>query len=137
MGRHLRRLRQLLLRGRSQDRELAEEMRFHLEQKQGEGLSRAEAERAFGNELRLRERSREAWGWLWREQLAQDARQCGRQWRRHPGFALLAMLVLGLGVGATTALFSVVEAVLLRPLPYPHAEELVRIDGAPPMRMVA
>jgi len=133
MGRLFRRLRMLLHPARS--RELAEEMQFHREQQRAEGLSAAEAERAFGNELRWRERSREAWGWLWLEQLGQDLRQCGRQWRRRPGYVAAAITVLGLGVGANTALFSVVEAVLLHPLPYPHAERLVRIVGVPLLRM--
>lgn len=114
-------------------RELEEEMRFHREQLQAEGLTAAEAERAFGNEWRLQEQSRAMWGWVWLEQLGRDLRQAGRQVRRGPGFATAAIAVLALGIGVTTALFSVFSAVLVHPLPYVHPEQLVMLDGVSPL----
>ncbi|MGH9415536.1 MAG: ADOP family duplicated permease [Terriglobales bacterium] len=128
MARLLRRLLHLLRAGRAA--EMAEEIAFHLDAKRAEeGLSAAAAGRGFGNELALRERSREAWGWLWLEQLGQDLRYWGRQARHAPGFFGLAVLILALAIGANTALYSVLNAVLLRPLPYAHADQLMVLDG--------
>jgi putative ABC transport system permease protein len=122
--RWLRRLRYLMRPRRR--RELAEEMAFHQEMLAAEGVPAAR----FGNDLVLRERSRDAWGWLWAEQFAQDLKLAVRQLRRERGFAAAAVAILALGIGANTALFSVLEAVVLHPLPYEHPEQLVRIDGA-------
>src|SRR6185312_991452 len=85
----------------------------------------------FGNDLVLRERSRDAWGWLWVEQFLQDLRLALRQLYRAPGFAALAVAILALGIGANTALFSVLDAVLLHPLPYRDADRIVAVTDIP------
>ncbi|TAN22667.1 MAG: FtsX-like permease family protein [Acidobacteria bacterium] len=99
-------------------RELSEEMRLHRELRGG-------GARRFGNELRLLERSQAQWGWTWLETWAQDIRHGLRLLRRTPLITALALVSLGLGIGATTALFTLTDAVLLRPLPVSHPERLV------------
>jgi len=89
--------------------------------------ARAEARRAFGNITAARERFYETRRMLWLVQAGQDARYAVRSFARTPGFTLAAVLTLALGIGATTAVFSVVDTLLVRPLPYPGAERLVRI----------
>ncbi len=104
-----------------------------------EGLSRKEAERAarrdFGNVTLLRERSREVWQWQRLESLLVDMRHVCRRLARSPGFAITVLLTLAIGIGANTAVFSVLNSVLLRPLPYPEPQQLVSLHldapGAP------
>ena len=118
------------------DRELEEEMRFHLEMKAEENLAagasleeaRYSARRQFGNQTLLWEASRDMWGFNSIEMLWQDLRYGLRTLRKNPGFALLAVLVMGLGIGANTAVFSVVNAVLLRPLAYRDADRIVTLS---------
>jgi predicted permease len=104
--------------------EKAEELMEH-------GMSRAEAEqtarRAFGNVVLLEERSREIWQWQGMRSLAADLRLVIRRLKNAPGFAVTAVLTLAIGIGANTAVFSVLNAVLLKPLPYPQSEQLVAL----------
>jgi putative ABC transport system permease protein len=130
----MRWFRQWLAR-RTLERDLTEEIRQHLDEKVddlvADGLSREQAirqaHREFGNVTLLEERGREVWRWHLIEDCAADLRYAGRQLRRAPGFALAAIVTLALGIGATTAMFTVVNAVVLRPLPFPAAERLVSV----------
>jgi predicted permease len=113
--------------------DLSEEIQQHLVEKtealMAAGMSREEAERAakreFGNVTRIQERGREAWMWPLAESLWADTKFAIRQLYNNSGFALTAILTLALGIGATTAIFSLVNTVLLRPLPFPHQDRLM------------
>jgi predicted permease len=120
----MRRLRHLLHAGRQ--RELAEEMRFHQEMLAAAG----EPERRFGNELLLRERSREAWGWMWLTALGRDLRYALRMLRRAPVFALVAVLSLAIGIAANASVYSLVDAVSLRWLPVRDPGRLITLYWA-------
>ena len=88
----------------------------------------AGARREFGNVTHVKEVTRETWGTLWIERLVQDLRYAARSLRRTPAFSLVAILTLALGIGVNTAVFTVVNGVLLRPLPFPDPERLVAIS---------
>jgi putative ABC transport system permease protein len=117
------------------DRELEEEMQFHLEMKAqenaGAGMepleARYAAERQFGNQTLLREVSREMWGVRSIETIFQDLRYSVRMLLKNRGVTLIAVLTLALGIGANTAIFSVINAVLLQPLPYPDSGRLAMV----------
>ncbi len=127
--------------------ELNEEMRLHHEAREREfladaarargaqSLSKTEeqearyaARRAFGNVTAMGELGRQAWGWRWLEDLVHDAAFGLRALRKSPGYAATAVITLVLGIGATTSIFSVVNTVLLRPLPYANPGRLVQIQ---------
>jgi predicted permease len=132
------------------DRDLEDEMQFHLamreEKNRAEGLAASEARdsarRTFGNPYGLKERCREMWMLMSLESVARDVRYALRSYARTPVFTLVVILVMALGIGANTALFSVVHTVLLQPLPFSHPERLVSlyerdILGASPRDMVS
>jgi putative ABC transport system permease protein len=126
----------MLVRGEKFARELDEEMRAHREMKDLElrqaGISEEEARhrtaREFGNATWLQEESRGRWGWNWIEDLVKDFAYGARGLRKSPGFTATAVITLILGIGATTAIFSVVNTVLLQPLRYSEPGQLVRIE---------
>jgi predicted permease len=125
MGELFRRLRYLLLHRRF-DRELENEMEFHRE------MAARQGRQNFGNTLRLREQSREAWGWTWIDRLLQDLRYAARIRWRSPGFTLTAVGVLALGIGVCVAGFSLLNVLLFRLLPVRDPSSLIRLQRRSP-----
>ncbi|MGC2636298.1 MAG: ABC transporter permease [Acidobacteriaceae bacterium] len=123
---------------RDADAELDEELRAHLEMATEEnrrrGMSALEARRRamreFGGVTQVRERFREQEGLLWLENLRRDAGYALRQMRKSPGFAAVVIVTLALGIGATTAIFTLVYSTLLRSLPYPEGDRIVALHDA-------
>ncbi len=125
----------LLTRREQLEEELGEEMRFHLEMKIQDnieaGMSSSQARRAaflqFGNRTLAREDSRELWGFGWLDRLGQDLRFGFRMLAKSPGFTAVVVLSLALGIGANTAIYSVVNTVLLRPPPFKDADRIALV----------
>src|SRR2546430_257491 len=130
------RLQGLLLRGRNAQ-QLHDEMQFHLEQQiaenLGAGMSRDEARyaamRTFGNPTVLKEEARDTWGWIAVEEIAKDLRYGLRMLGKNFGFSAVAVVTLALGIGANAAIFTVINAVMLRALPVKHPGELVTVGN--------
>jgi predicted permease len=127
---------QLISRRREMDEELSEELRAHIEEKTEElihfeNLSRKDAHeaalRAFGNVALFQQRSREVWQWAWLESVLADLKFIIRRLRKAPGFTLTVLLTLAIGIGANTAVFTVVNSVLFKPLPYPDSDRIVSL----------
>ena len=124
------------LRNRSFESDLSDEMQLHLDllaaEKQAAGMSleaaQSAAKRQFGNRLLLREQSSEAWGWTFLDTFAQDLRYGFRTLRANPYFSLAAILSLALGIGANTAIFSIINASMLRALPVEDPSKLVSLS---------
>ena len=118
------------------ERELLSDLELEAAEQEERGISPEEArygaQRALGNATLIREDVRKMWSWCWAERLAQDLRYTSRLLRKNPGFAAVAILTLAIGIGANTAIFSIMDAVLLRPLPYPDAKGLIRIWQSEP-----
>ena len=128
--------------------QLDQDIRDHIDRETEDNIARgmapdaayAAARRAFGNVTRTKEATRAVWIPLWIEHVLQDLRYAIRMFRRTPGFTAVVILTLALGIGLNTTVFSVVNAVLMRPLSYQHPERLVWIstydDRAPMMEVV-
>jgi len=137
----LRRLQALWRPGRVHD-EIAEEMQFHIEQRTAENIRRGlspeeaseEARRRFGHLTQIRERGYEVRGGGWIESILQDLSYGWRVLRRSKGFAFTAVLTLALGIGANTAIFSVMETVLLHPLNFEEPDRLYAVHERLPQQ---
>jgi len=131
----LRRIRSLFRKDKL-DAEMAEEMRHHVEMQTGLNLkagmtaedARYAAIRQFGNVASIQEQARENRSWVWLEQFGQDLCYAVRQLRRNPGFTVTVVLVLALGIGANTAIFSLVDSLLFRPLPVKNPAGLLAVN---------
>ncbi len=125
----------MLFRRTSEKARLQEELSFHLEQQVAENVAggmppeeaRLAALRLFGNPTLLNEEARSFWSWNWLESAGRDLRYGARTLLRTPGFSLTAVLVMALGIGATTSLFTIVRSVLLKPLPFAEPDKLVML----------
>lgn len=114
------------------DAEIASHLALAAADKRDRGATpdeaRREAERDFGNQALVKDVVRRMWGWVWLESLQRDTMYALRQLRRSPGFSITVIVTLAFGISAATGMFTVVDHVLLRPLPYPHPQGLVTIQ---------
>src|SRR5450631_845839 len=130
----MQRLSQLFSRRRRYD-DISTSIQEHLDEKidelMEEGMSRAQAEktarRDFGNVALIAQRSRETWQWPFLESLLADLKLVLRRLAKSPAFAATVLLTLAIGIGANTAVFSVLNGVILKPLPYPESDQLVSL----------
>jgi predicted permease len=130
-----------LFQRRELDRDLNDELNFHLamreEKLQAGGLSPEAAHltsrRRFGNRTAMQEACRETWVFSWGESLWQDIRYATRTLGKNPGFTAVVVITIALGIGASTAVFSVVDPLLFRRLPYPHDRQLVSVGYLGPV----
>ena len=115
------------------EHDLARELQTHLDleaaEQREQGLSAqaaaSAAQRSFGNRALVQEDVRRIWGWTWLERLGQDLRYGLRLLRKNPAFSAVAVLSLALGIGANTAIFSLIDAVLMKLLPVRNPQELL------------
>jgi len=129
-----------MFRRRQLDRDLEDELQFHLAMREEAYMRKGEpcgpawpsARRQFGNVTGIKERRRDLWTFGWFENLLQDLRYAVRQLRRSPGFAVAAAVTLALGIGATTAVYSLLAAILWRPVLLPDVNSLVFVFVAKP-----
>jgi putative ABC transport system permease protein len=127
-----------LVRRRRFESDLAREMAFHLEMQAAdnhadgmeEDEARHAARRQFGNATRLHEMSREAWGWTWLDRLGQDLRFAVRACHRNPVFTTVTIAILAVAIAGNTVIFSLANALVLNPFPYPEADRLVTVESA-------
>src|ERR1700691_105396 len=125
----------MLFQREMQTARLNDELAFHLEQQIKENIARGLAPdearyaalRAYGNPTVLGDEARSSWSWNWLEKLLRDLRYGVGTLTRSPGFSLTAILVMALGIGATTSLFTIVRSVLLKPLPFRDPDKLVMV----------
>ncbi len=125
----------MLFRRQSETTRLNDELQFHLDQQVKENIARGLAPdearyaalRTFGNPTQLGDEARSSWSWNWLEKFLRDLRYGARTLTRSPGFSLTAILVMALGIGATTSLFTIVRSVLLKPLPFRDPDNLVMV----------
>jgi predicted permease len=118
--------------------QLDKELLFHIEQHEADliaaGATAEEAHRrarqSLGGPEQVKEKCRDARGTRWLEDLAQDTRYAFRTFRQKPGFAITALLVLALGIGATTVMFTIINGVLLKPLEFPNPDQLMTLHGS-------
>ncbi len=121
--------------GRKRRQELDDELQSHLAMAAQERVDKGEdkdeaahaARREFGNMGLVKDVTREMWGWGWLADLQEDLRFGARVLHKSPGFAIVAILSLALGIGATTSVFSVVYGVLMNPYPYAHSDRMVHL----------
>jgi predicted permease len=126
-----------LSRRNQMEAQLEKELSFHLEQHTAQLVARGtapdealrQARLALGGPEQVKEKCRDARGTRWLEDFLQDTRYALRTFRRKPGFTIIALLILSLGIGATTVMFAVINSVLLRPLSYPEPDKLVTVRG--------
>ena len=125
----------MLFHRKAETARLNDELAFHLDQQVKENIAggmapeeaRYAALRTFGNPTQLGEEARSRWSWNWLEKFLRDLHYGARTLTRSPGFSLTAILVMALGIGATTSLFTIVRSVLLKPLPFRDPDNLVMV----------